>query len=451
MRFPSVFILCAALGGTALFESTSMAAPAQETRPLVSGERVRVNKITRDITSAMQQLEQGGSAPFQDPAYANKWHQSYQRYQQALSKYPQHNDPDVKAALAKLQDYARLIETAQQQAAGQTASLGDVQKRLKTIEDALRQYAAPQWLPAPFKEEDVRQWIMAAAAAQKAATMANEALTEIGRTAHLPVNPGTVQSGAPYDKQDVSRLMNMANRNLTAINEAIKKTEDTLNYQAQMQERELAFYRELDPDNASHRANYFLKEGAEADIYAGLDKQLALAQSFVDYQKGLNQTPNAFVTNRVAEIAQIRERYAGQRQQLLGASRLPEAKSTDTSRLAIARQILANPEYSFANHGPVVLTTGDIVEREEEVSREKLTDIDISLAGEITLSGTKTTWHYRWDEFKFATPIKDPQSNQWYIWWITAKKFYSGSAKTPIGQWVSGGATKGDLILRQNF
>ena len=130
---------------------------------------------------------------------------------------------------------------------------------------------------------------------------------------------------------------------------------------------------------------------------------------------------------------------------------MPEAKSTDVSRLAIACQILAKPEFSFANYGPMLLATGIVVECGEEVSREQLTDIDISLASEIIFFGKETTRHDRWDEFNFAIPIKDPQSNQWYIWWITAKKFYSGSAKTPIGQWVSGGATKGDLILRQNF
>jgi len=85
------------------------------------------------------------------------------------------------------------------------------------------------------------------------------------------------------------------------------------------------------------------------------------------------------------------------------------------------------------------------------LSEEEYNDIDISLAGEITLTGTKTTWHYRWDEFKFATPILDNQTGKWYLWWITAKKFHSGASTTPIGEWVSGSATKGGVILETNF
>jgi len=72
------------------------------------------------------------------------------------------------------------------------------------------------------------------------------------------------------------------------------------------------------------------------------------------------------------------------------------------------------------------------------------------LSGTITLSGERETWNYKWDEFKFATPIKD-ENGDWYIWWITAMKYESGWEKTPIGYWVSGASVKGSLILPDNF
>ena len=78
-------------------------------------------------------------------------------------------------------------------------------------------------------------------------------------------------------------------------------------------------------------------------------------------------------------------------------------------------------------------------------------NVDLSLSGKITLSGTETTWNYKWQEFKFATPLKEKDSDDWYIWWITAKKYSSGWERTPIGEWVSGATTKGDLILKENF
>ncbi len=107
-------------------------------------------------------------------------------------------------------------------------------------------------------------------------------------------------------------------------------------------------------------------------------------------------------------------------------------------------------EYAFGTHGPVVLTTEKIISREKEVSRETIKDVDVSLSGTITMSGTRETWNYKWDEFKFATPIKD-DNGDWYVWWITAKKYQSGWEKTPIGYWISGGAVKGSLILPDNF
>lgn len=197
--------------------------------------------------------------------------------------------------------------------------------------------------------------------------------------------------------------------------------------------------------------NAFLKEGSEVEIYAGLDKQLAFAESVAAYQRAFGKQPNANTVARIEEIKSLRKKYAENRRKALGDSKLPEPKSNDAQRLAIAREILSKPRYEFGQHGPIVLTTGKIVNREKEVNRAKIKEVDISLSGDITFSGTKTTWFYKWQEFKFATPLKEGGSDDWYIWWITAKNFSSGSENTPIGEWVSGGATKGSLILKENF
>jgi len=42
-------------------------------------------------------------------------------------------------------------------------------------------------------------------------------------------------------------------------------------------------------------------------------------------------------------------------------------------------------------------------------------------------------------------------SNEWYIWWITAKNFSSGGARTPLNKWVSGETSKGNRILKKNL
>ncbi|WP_427453706.1 hypothetical protein [Litorimonas sp. WD9-15] len=48
-------------------------------------------------------------------------------------------------------------------------------------------------------------------------------------------------------------------------------------------------------------------------------------------------------------------------------------------------------------------------------------------------------------------PIKEDDSDDWYMWTITAKTFSSGGERTPIGKWVSGKSYKGSQILKKNF
>ena len=424
---------------------------AQDVRPLVSGERVRVQKLARDIEGAMDTLNRGGVAPFQDPAYAARWNATVERYRGSLDRYPQDDDPDVQAAAAKLAELANMVAFGVRQGGAQTAGLGDVQAKLAEVEAALRARRAPQWLPAPFDEAEARAWVAAAAAAKRTAQAAGETLQQIAASAHLPVNPGTVQQGAPYDSRDVDRLARFAADTVRDVDAAVKETLEALKTQFQAQDRELGYYRSLDLADEQHRMNAFLREGAEAEIYAGLDRQRALAESVVAYQVALGREPTPASTARVEEISRLRTAYAAARVEAVGASRLPAPKSEDEARLAIARAILAEPSYEFGEHGPIVLTTPDIVERQETVSRAEIKNVDVSLSGTITLSGSETTWNYAWEEFKFATPLRSADGGDWYVWWVTAKKYSSGWERTPIGRWVSGAATQGDLILEENF
>ena len=114
MKNTAVLIGCLAVLG---FTDVAIATPAvpervelaQAPRPLVSGERVRVKKLARDMESAMQTLNQGGVTPFQDPTYADKWRKSVERYRAAVQKFPQVDDPDVQAAAAKLAELENMV------------------------------------------------------------------------------------------------------------------------------------------------------------------------------------------------------------------------------------------------------------------------------------------------------------------------------------------------------
>jgi hypothetical protein len=432
--------------------AASGAGPIQTTAPpLVSGERARVQRLARDIDSARQTLDQAGVAPFQDPAHVGKWQERLERFRAGLAKYPQVEDPDVRAASEKLAELESMLEFAIQQGARQVSELGDVQSTLAELERALRGHPAPKWLAAPFDDAGAARWVAVAVDAKEVAIAAQERLQEIAATAHLPLNRGTVQDGAPYDRHDVDRLLRLAADTVAKVDAAVQETMANLKSGFDAQNRELEYYRGLDPSRPADRMNAFLADDAQASVYGALERALAFTNSIAAYQGAFGQESAAPVQARIDEIIALRERYAAQRSEALGASRLPEPSSTDPERIAIARGILAEPRYAFGRHGPVVLTTPAIVDRERQVSHAEAKDIDVSLSGKITLSGTETTWTYRWQEFRFVTPLQDADSGEWYLWWITARRFSSGGDSTPIGTWVSGEATKGDQILETAF
>ena len=96
-------------------------------------------------------------------------------------------------------------------------------------------------------------------------------------------------------------------------------------------------------------------------------------------------------------------------------SKLPEPKSNDRKMLAIAKKILEFPKYEFGEYGRIILTTSEIIDRERKDSQLKIDDAEFTLSGNLKMSGTETTWTYKWKEFKFAVPLKETDRDTWYI------------------------------------
>lgn len=418
---------------------------------LISSDRARLQRLFRDIASARAMLEDTDNSVFQDSAQVQRWHERIERFQNTLQRYVGIDDPDVNAAVAALLELREQVDLSIQTAEQQSHGLGDVQQRLATLEAALHHYPAPPMLPAPFDEAEARRWVNYAGYAKRNALNAITELEIIRDNAYLPHTRGTVAQGAPYDSQDVQRLLNFAQRIVSGVDTAVDETTSQLRHQINFQDRELNYYRNLDPDDPQHRSNAFLVDGAQERIYAGLAQQMALVESFAAYQRAFGVEPNTVTVARIDEINQLRTRYAAQRESVLGDSRLPESRSQDAALMSIAAAILAEPHYSFGPHGPIILTSEGVSEHEQQVSRAEIRDMQLNLAGDLILTGIETTWNYRWQEFKFATPIQSRESGDWHIWWITARNFSSGWEGTPIGRWVSGRAVQGDLILPENF
>lgn len=438
----------AASSATASTATTSTAAPRPSAgggKQLVSGQRVQVKKLARDINNARGSLVSTGPSPLQDGRVVAKYNAALKKYANALGRYKGFDaDPDIGAAVGAYRGFVEAIKAEFARAKEQLASVGDAQARLAAVEDSLRAKAAPGQILQPFTQAQAKAWVGQLTATSTAAKAAQAEIKALLPIAYLPAD-------AEYSPQRAQSLLRWADDSRQKVKDAVNATQEQLKHSFEFADKhELPFFRTLDPADEHQKANMFLREGAEANVYERLDKQREQAVSFAAFYQAFGKEPPAAVTARIEEIAALRQRYAENRTKALGDSRLPKPASTDPALLAIAAEILANPEYKFGKHGPIVLTTEKIVTREQEVSRETIKDVDVSLSGTITMSGTRETWNYKWDEFKFAAPLQH-DDGQWYIWWITAKKYESGWERTPIGRWVSGRTTQGSLILEENF
>jgi hypothetical protein len=429
---------------TALAQAPAMAALA----PLVSGQRVRVKKLARDMANVRASIKTTGPSEFQNGTIVAKYKKRFTQFNEAVARYPQLSDPDVIAARNEYNLLAEALTTEFARAKAQLETLGDVQVRLRTIEENSRKYAAPAPLSLPFSQAQANAWVKASSEARTVAEHNKQQLAIIEPIAYLPKNRGVVQSGALYDIDDVKRLGRMADGMFAGVQANAQVLLDGLGGQLRQIDQTLKT-RWIDAPDEEHRWLY-ISETSEADAAKVYDEAMAMANSALFLNKALGR-PLEKAEAMIARIEQAKTSFAQKQQAALESSKLPKPKSKNKKQLKFARQIIETPKYEFGPAGRIVITTDKIVERTRKSSEIEIDDVEFKLGGDIELSGTETTWTYTWKEFRFAVPLQDAGSGKWYIWWITAKKFSSGGDRTPIGRWVSGKATKGNQILAKNI
>lgn len=309
-------------------------------------------------------------------------------------------------------------------------AMADIQLALKKIDKGLQTHRVPKPIFPPFEDGQIESWIEDANKARRIAKVSAETLPTFAKI-NFGSNPGTVSQGAPYDNSDIARLQRFAASQLKASDKSYADMRKAMSDGLTGYEQEMQYYK-----GASASENF-------ARLRAYGEAALAI-------EEGLGNDgarPKAFLK----KLAGYEAKLAGAEAAALENFKLPKPKSKDKKRLKAAKAILETKKYGFGKYGPIVLTTEDIVSRERKDKEINVEDVDVSIHGDVKWSGTETVWTYKWDEFKFVTPIKDKGSDDWYMWTITAKKFSSGGERTPIGKWVSGKAYKGSPILKKNF
>lgn len=112
--------------------------------------------------------------------------------------------------------------------------------------------------------------------------------------------------------------------------------------------------------------------------------------------------------------------------------RMPKVATQDPALTAIARETLGKYDY-VGDIKRLVINTKKR-HQTKETSEDKYDDVDVSLSGTITLTGTKTTYFYEWDEFQVATV--EPVGEKHYVFYTTLKHFTRGASTTPLNRWI---------------
>ncbi|RVU39579.1 hypothetical protein EOI86_10230 [Hwanghaeella grinnelliae] len=413
---------------------------------MISQQRVRIKKLKRDIESLSQTTDQNGAMPFQDGDYVARLEQRDAYFTEQLAKYDQFAaDPDVEAAAGALQVLRNMIAFGKDHAAKELAALGDVQARLKAMDNAFPR--VPQTPAYPYPGNAVPEWVASLAEVRKTSVEQYKELAEIKKRAYLPNNPGTVTQGAPYDAQDVRRLEHGYADNVRQIDSELTTFSTNIDAQVASNIGSVEAFEALDP--TTEKGQYRLLGGnAEEDLPKMLKEHRWVAAVAMAFDKMLKR-------EQLAAHKQVFERYNAALEALeatraaaLENVRMPEPDSDDDDLLEIARDTLARPDYEVGEVKRLVINAG-LRHLEKETSETEFDDVDVSLSGTITLKGTETTYFYEWDEFQVATA--EAMGDKFVIFYSTLKKYSRGGPTTPLNKWIIAQRIESLPILEKNI
>jgi hypothetical protein len=425
--------------------SPALARPPQQ---MISQYRVRIKKITRDIQSRTDTLDKAGIKPFQDPTYVKSVQQSAQSFKKSLAKYDNFKqDPDVLKAAEALTKLEQMIGFGQKHAAKELKELGDIQSRLRTINQKIRQLRVPPTPQEPYQKGQLGQWLTQLATLRQNARKIHAPLPAIKQRAYLPDQRLTVEQGGIYDLKDADRLERSLITTVNTINNQLKTFGEQLNLIVAGVKADLPHYTQYDPANRNDQANHFLSVDRADEIRARLAQHQLTISEAAHYAQLLKDSTHQERLAILKEAQTATGAYEANYQKARQLVRLPKAASTDPNLTAIAKKTLANYE-DVGDIKRLVINTKK-VHRSKETSETKYDDVDVSLSGTVTLSGTKTTYSYEWDQFQVATA--EPVSDKHYIYYNTLKYFTSGSTTTPLNRWILSGRIQSCEIPVENI
>lgn len=424
-------------------------APAGASQPqMISQQRVRVQKMARDIDSRLDTMNQNGVKPFQSPEYVAGYQKSLDNFKQSLTRYSEFSqDPDVITVANKINEFENMMVFGKQQAAADLAELGDVQAKLIAINQSMRQIEIPPTPEPPYQDGQIEQWIMQLAEARNTAKALYEPLPLISEKAYLPDDRLTPESGGKYDLQDVDRLSRYLMGIAETVDAEVNTFSQNLDLQVNTVKTDLDFYNGFDPADRQDQSNQFLMEGRADEVRAQLEKNYLVVSEAVNMAKLLGLDSYDSRVALLEKVKATQEKYEENHARALDLVRMPPAASDDSDLEEIAEETLAN--YEDVGEIERLVINADKRHLTKETSEAKFDDIDVSLSGDITLTGTETTYFYEWDEFQVATA--EPVGDKYFIFYSKLKFFTSGASTTPLNRWIIASRFQGSEIPKANI
>jgi len=440
---------------TASKQSPTSSEPAETSKSvdspkMISQQRVRVKKLKYDIESRTDTLDKAGAKPFQDTAYADKQQTSLDYFSETLTKYESFSeDPEVIAAKVALDKFSKMVGVGQRLAAKEKNALGNVQARLQKIEVSIKGFQVPQTPQTPLAKGAIKAWLTQLAQVRKSAVAAYQPIPDIKKRAYLPNTRQTVSQGGAYDMNDVNRLERSLRGIVGKIDGGLKQFTQNLDLSVQNVAKSLAFYRKFDPADSNDQSNHFLSEGRAEVVRGEFVEKAVLVGEAAEYSKLLKKHN---YKDRVALLGSIEVEarlYEANYEKARELVRMPKEASTDSDLADIAEDTLEDAGIEGYDEFERLVITLDLESRSKETSEAKFDKIDVNSSGKVTLSGTKTTYFYDWEEFQVATA--EPIGDIYYIFYTTFKKFTKGASTTPLNRWIVSGRFKGSEIPYDNI
>jgi len=423
-------------------------APASSsgTSQMISQQRVRVNKLKRDIESASQSVDQGGSKPFQNPAYAKKFEQKGAGFQKQLDRYAEFSaDTDVVAATAALTKYRGLLQVAAEHAASELAAIGDVSSQLEAIQE--RQKRWPKLAlegSIPHSIEVLDGWFDSNEAIAQQIATDQKVLEQIYTRGYL--ERGASRTPGVWGTQGVEVLSINAKRRSRNAQEATDRLAKDYENQLSQTSILLKQLNAIDPASKEDRMGALLGMEARRRWVDLMDKEEVGIKSAMHFFKRQGQ-PGAG-GQQLAALKKARLSYRSKQKLALNSVRMPDSASDDKSLLSIARETLRNPDYEVGEPLQMVVNS-ERVARTKESSEVEFDEIDISLSGNVKLSGTETTTKYAWEQYQVATA--EAVGEEYFIFYNTFKFFTAGATTTPLNRWLLSGRMQGEQILEEHL